>query len=107
MQNKNQNRSYLDRSGNYDGNEMLLSQEENYAVQAKLNLMLGAKEYDSLFLGFECGELIEDIVHVYARSEYQATRIEKCYTPHVAIAVESILRRPVKRVNVLPRDFSS
>ena len=86
---------------------MLLSEAENYAVQAKLNLMLGAKEYDSLFLGFECGEFIEDVVHVYTRSEYQAVRIEKRYKPQVAIAVESIIRRPVKRVNVLPRDFSS
>ncbi len=86
---------------------MLLSQAENYAVQAKLNLMLGAKEYDSLFLGFECRELVEDIIHVYARSEYQAHKIEKRYTAHVAMAVESVIRRPVKRVNVLPRDFSS
>jgi hypothetical protein len=107
MQNRNSNPPYLVGSGNYDENEMLLSKEENYAVQAKLNLMLGAQEYDSLFLGFECGELIEDIVHVYIRSEYQAAKIETRYTPHVALAVESVIRKPVKRVNVLPRDFSS
>ena len=86
---------------------MLLSQDENYAVQAKLNLMLGATEYDSFFLGFECGELVEDIVHVYTRSEYQAAKIETKYTSHVALAVQSIVGRPIKQVNVLPRDFSS
>ena len=78
---------------------------EKFAIEAKLNMILGAKEYDRLFLGFECGELIGDVVHVYARSEYCAARIDSHYSPHVAVAVESVIGRPVKTVTVLPKNF--
>jgi hypothetical protein len=81
------------------------SEEENLAVKARLNMLLGAKEYDRLFLGFECGNILGDIAHVYAGSDYLAGRIDSDYTLHIAIAIESVIRRPVKRVNVLPRTY--
>jgi len=79
------------------------SSEQNLAVQARLNFMLGSRLYDQLFLGFQCGELKDDVLRVFARSEYLALEIAAGYSLHVAIAVESVLKRPVKSVNVLPR----
>jgi len=79
------------------------SSEQNLAVQARLNFMLGSRLYDQLFLGFQCGELKDDVLRVFARSEYLALEIAAGYSLHVAIAVESVLKRSVKSVNVLPR----
>jgi hypothetical protein len=79
---------------------------ENLAIQARLNFMLGAREYDSLFIGFECGHIRDKTAHVFARSEHDAHQIGSLYSAHVAIAVESILRRPIKAVRVLPKHFS-
>lgn len=35
----------------------ILTDEENLAVQAKLNFILGAKIYDTYFQGFRCAEM--------------------------------------------------
>lgn len=79
---------------------------QKLAIEAKLNSLLGACAYDSLFLGFECGDIIDGIVHVYARSEYCATRIDATYRQHVAVAVQSVVKRVVDGVNVIPKDFT-
>ena len=79
---------------------------ENLAIQARLNFMLGAREYDNLFIGFECGHVRDKTAHVYARSEHDAHEIGSHYAAHVAIAVESVLKRPIKAVRVLPKHFS-
>jgi hypothetical protein len=49
---------------------LILTDEENLAVQAKLNFILGAKTYDTYFQGFHCAELSDGIVIAYAKSEY-------------------------------------
>lgn len=79
---------------------------EKLAIEARLNALLGARTYDSLFLGFECGDIVDGIVHVYARTEYFATRIDAIYRQQIAVAVESVLKRPVTVVNVMPKDFA-
>jgi hypothetical protein len=45
---------------------------EQLAIQARLNFILGPREYDRLFLNFECGEIHGTSVQVFARSEYNA-----------------------------------
>jgi hypothetical protein len=80
---------------------------QQLAIQARLNMLLGAKIYDELFLGFECGAVFEDIAHVYVDNERMAAQIEENYGWHVSVAIESILKLPIKAVQVLPRDFSS
>jgi hypothetical protein len=47
----------------------ILTDEENMAVRAKLNFILGAKTYDTHFQGFHCAELSDGIVTAYAKSE--------------------------------------
>lgn len=79
---------------------------QNFAIQAKLNMIVGAEAYDDLFLGFECGEIIEGIAHIYAKTEYCASRIEAEYAVQVGYAVGSVVNRHIKLVNVLPKDFT-
>jgi hypothetical protein len=67
---------------------------------------LGAREYDRFFIGFECGHIQGKTAHVFARSEHNAHQIGSRYSTHVAIAVESVIKRPIKTVHVLPRHFS-
>ncbi len=79
------------------------SSVEQLAIQARLNFILGPKEYDRLFLGFECADIHENSARVFARSEYNAVQIASNYSLHVAIAIESVIKRPVKTVMVLPK----
>ena len=59
---------------------MLPTRNQQLAIQAKLNMLLGAETYDGLFLGFECGVIFEDIVHVYVPTEHAASAIDKPIT---------------------------
>jgi hypothetical protein len=79
---------------------------ENLAIQARLNYILGARAYDSVFIGFECGHITDKTAHVFVRSEHNAHQIGSHYSTHVAIAVESVLKRPITAVRVLPKHFS-
>jgi hypothetical protein len=85
---------------------MLPTPDQQLAIQAKLNMLLGADLYDAFFLGFECGVIFEDTVHVYVPTEDAAAAIDMHYPWQVAIAVETILRLPIKAVHVLPRNYS-
>ena len=82
---------------------MLPSKPQQYAIQARLNFILG---YDRLFLSFVCGPIIEDTVNVFVENEDRALAIAAGYSWHVATAVESVLGLPVRCVNVLPQDYS-
>jgi hypothetical protein len=80
---------------------------EQFAIQARLNFILGSREYDRLFLGFECGRIHQKSAEVFARSEHNANQIASDYSLHVAIAIESVIKRPVKSVRVLPKSSVS
>jgi hypothetical protein len=79
---------------------------QQLAIQARLNFMLGVGEYDRLFIDFACGEIRGQSVQVFARSEHNADEIAQHYAAHVAIAIESIVKRPIRSVKVLPRNYS-
>lgn len=85
---------------------MLPARDEQLAIQAKLNMLLGADVYDALFLGFECGVIFEDVVHVYVPSADAAVAIGIAYPQHVALAVASVMKLPISDVHVLPRNYS-
>jgi hypothetical protein len=87
--------------------DLRLLPTQNLAIQARLNFMLGAKTYDLLFLGFECGELIDGILNVFVRTEYCAGRIGSEYVPHVAVAAESVIKRPIKCVRVQSKNSAT
>ena len=80
---------------------VMLTDEEDLAVQAKLNFILGAKVYDTYFQGFRCAELSGGVVIAYARSEYMAGVISAEFGDQVAGAVESVTGHPATMVLVL------
>ena len=82
------------------------SKAQQQAIEAKLNFVLGADTYDRLFLGFICGGVANDTVDVFVRDENTAAIVGTEYSWHVAVVVENVLRTPVRRVNVLPKNFS-
>jgi hypothetical protein len=85
---------------------MLPSKAQQHAIEAKLNFALGAETYDRLFLGFVCGGVENEIVEVFVQNEDAAAIVGTQYSWHVAVVVESVLKKPVKRVNVLPKNLS-
>lgn len=82
------------------------TEAEQLAIKARLNFILGAEEFDRLFLGFECGEIVDQIAHVYTPTEYYAARIDSGYQLHIAVAIESVIKKPIKAVNVFPKNLS-
>jgi hypothetical protein len=82
------------------------SKAQQHAIEARLNFALGAETYDRLFLGFVCGGVQNEIVEVFVQNEDTAAIVGTQYSWHVAVVVESVLKKPVKRVNVLPKNLS-
>jgi hypothetical protein len=76
---------------------------EQLAIEAKLNLIFGAKLYDNLFLGFEVLEVVNDELRAWAPSEHRAALIDVQYSSKVAWIAQTVFNRPVRRVNVLLR----
>jgi hypothetical protein len=82
-----------------------ISEIEKLAVLAKPNMLLGRTAFDQYFLGFETLEIRGTTLIVRARVD-SASAIARRYAPHLAIAVASVLRRPVKAVSITS-DFNS
>ena len=82
---------------------MLLSTVKQQAIEARMALIVGAEQYDRLFLGFQCTELEGDILFVDALDEDCAAEIEDRFSLHIAIIATEILKRDVASVVVLPR----
>ena len=85
---------------------MTPSKAQQQAIEARLNFALGAETYDRLFLGFICGGVENEIVEIFVQNEDTAAIVGTEYGWHVAVAVESVLKKPVKRVTVLPKNLS-
>ena len=76
---------------------------QKHAIHARLNLALGADEFDRLFLGFEIHEVHGEVLYASARSEYCANVIAERYPLEVAKAAEDILRLRISFVQVVAR----
>jgi hypothetical protein len=85
---------------------MLPSKAQQQAIEAKLNFALGAETYDRLFLGFICGDVDNDTVDIFVQNEDTAAIVCAGYSWHVAVVVESVMKKSVKCVNVLPKNLS-
>jgi chromosomal replication initiation ATPase DnaA len=81
----------------------VFSEAQNYAIQARLNFILGAKDYDTYFLGMQCTELSDGTAVIYVRSQFTANAITARYMEAVTVAIESVIHEPVWNVKVLAR----
>ena len=80
-----------------------LTDIEQLAIQARLNLSLGRTTYDAVFLGFEVLEIVGDELRGWARSEYCAATIDIHFSREVARAAQAVLKQPVRRTSVVMR----
>jgi len=79
---------------------------EHLAIEARLNMLLGAAIYDRLLIGFRVVSVIDGALLVLVDPENLAA-INQKYSLHLAIIVESVLRRAVKSVVLNPKTKSN
>ena len=79
---------------------------EHLAIEAKLNMPLGAAIYDRLLIGFRVVSVKDGVLLVLVDPENLAA-INQKYSLHLAIIVESVLRRAVKSVVLNPKTKSN
>jgi hypothetical protein len=82
------------------------TQVQQFAIEAKLNFILGANVYDSIFLGFEVLEVVGEELCGWAPTEHLAAVIDVHYAAKVAKAAETVLNRPIRKVDVLVRGMT-
>ncbi|QDW38687.1 hypothetical protein FFI89_016955 [Bradyrhizobium sp. KBS0727] len=75
---------------------------QHLAVEAKLNMLLGAATYDRLLIGFEVVSVKDGVLLVLVDPD-KLPAISHSYSIHLAVAVESVLKRAVKSVALKPR----
>src|ERR1700733_10708875 len=72
---------------------------DQLAIEAKLNLIFGAKIYDSFFLGFEVLEVVGDELRAWAPSEHREAVIDVRYCDNVAWIAQTLFHRPIRRIS--------
>jgi hypothetical protein len=85
---------------------VLLSTIQQQAIEARIALIVGAEQYDRLFLSFQCTELESDILFIDALDEECAAEIEDRFSLHISIIAAEILDAEVTAVVVLPRGLN-
>jgi hypothetical protein len=84
---------------------MKLTEIQQQAVQARMNMILGAEEYDRLFLDVIFSEVIGGVLYAFAQSETLAAEIEDKYALHLSIVVGQIAGTPVEFVQFLSAEL--
>jgi len=82
---------------------MLPTRIQQFAMQAKLNMYLGASAFDRIFMGAEFTEAKNGILYIRVRSEYHASQLTREHVNVLAAVAEDILGERVAFVDVLPR----
>jgi hypothetical protein len=82
---------------------MRISLIEEQAITARMAMVVGAEEFDRLFLGIQFGEVDGDILYAYAPEADLAEELEETYSLHISIIASEILKRKIGIVMVLPR----
>jgi hypothetical protein len=76
---------------------------EQFAIDAKLNLVFGPKLYDRVFLGFEVLAVVDGELRGWSPCEHRAAVIDVHYSARVAWIAQRVFNQPVRRVNVVVR----
>ena len=86
---------------------MYPTRNQQLAIRAILNSLIGPGEFKRLCLGMRVEQVEDGVLYVFAQNEDIAAKIEANYSDDLAAAAEQVFSQPVRIVNVLPRDFSS
>ena len=82
---------------------MQLTDTQDYAIQARLAIVIGATVFDRWFAGVRFARAEGPLLYVYARNEEIAATIEDDFSLLIADLASRILKRPVALVVVLPK----
>ncbi|WP_338699921.1 hypothetical protein V5279_19040 [Bradyrhizobium sp. 26S5] len=82
---------------------MDLSEIQDYAIQARMALIVGAQTYDRVFAGIRFAEVDGYLLYVYARDESTAAEVEDNFALHIAIVASQVIGRQIDVVVVLPK----
>jgi hypothetical protein len=82
---------------------MKLNPVQDYAIQARMALIVGAKTFDRLFAGIRFDEVDGYLLYVFAKDEETAAEIEDEFSSQIAIIASGILKQQVDVVLLLPK----
>ena len=80
---------------------------QQLAIRAMLNTLIGPGEFERLCLGMRVGRIDDGVLYVFVPNEDCAAKIEANYSDDLAAAAEQVCSQPIRIVNVLPIDFTS
>ena len=83
------------------------TQNQQLAIRAMLNTLIGPGEFDRLCLGMLVERIDDGVLSVFVRNKDCAAKIEANYSDDLAAAAEQVFSQPIRIVNVLPMDFSN
>jgi hypothetical protein len=81
--------------------EIRPTQHQHLAIEAKLNMLLGAAIYDRLLLGFTIVSVKDGALLVLVNPD-KLDAISRKYSIHLAVVAESVLKHAVKSVVLGP-----
>ena len=83
------------------------TQNQQLAIRAMLNTLIGPGEFDRLCNGMRVERTDDGILYVFVPNKDCAAKIEANYCDDLAAAAEQVFSQPIRIVNVLPMDVSS
>jgi hypothetical protein len=83
------------------------TRNQQLAIKAMLNTLIGPSEFERLCLGMRVERIDDGVLYVFVPNEDCAAKIEANYSDDLAAAAEQVFSQPIRSVNVLPMDFSS
>jgi hypothetical protein len=84
---------------------MKLSEIQQQAIQARISQIVGAENYDRLFVGVVFSEVADRILYAFAPTECLAADIEERFALHLSIVAGQITGLPAEFVQVLPAEL--
>lgn len=82
---------------------MELTLIQDFAIQARVAGVLGARVFDQVFAGVRFAEVDGPLLYIYARDEVAAAEIEDDFALLIVDVASAILRHQVELVVVLPK----
>ncbi len=79
------------------------SEVQQLAMQAKLNMYMGAEAFDRVFMGAEFTHAAHGVLYVKVRSEYNAHQLNRKYVNLLASVCEDILGERIAFVDIIAR----
>jgi hypothetical protein len=82
---------------------MELTQVQDYAIQARVAAMVGARVFDRVFAGIRFAETDGPLLYIYAKDERAAAEIEDEFSSLIAEIASPLLKCEIELVVVLPK----